>query len=216
MYKDKPIQRILKRVLDLFVSLLALIILAIPMSIIAILIGLESGRPVFFKQERVGMDGVKFTLYKFRSMKNLNEESEVFHNEDRITSIGRFIRKWRIDELPQLYNVLKGEMSIVGPRPTLPYQIERYNSRQRKRLTVKPGVTGWSQVHGDKAISWPERIEYDIWYVENWSLWLDLKIIFLTPFALLRIKGINVEKGPPPDEISDLKHGGSNYINNVG
>lgn len=174
------------------------------MLFLALLIKLESKGPVLFKQERIGKGGVPFTLYKFRSMREEGEQGSIFHDAKRVTSVGKFIRRWRIDELPQLINVIKGNMSIVGPRPTLPYQAERYNADQRRRLGVQPGITGWSQIHGDEAVGWPERIELDIWYIEKWSLWLDIKTIFLTPFALLRIRRVNVEEGPPPDELSEI------------
>ncbi|MEM2145948.1 MAG: sugar transferase [Candidatus Jordarchaeaceae archaeon] len=195
-------KRIIKRLLDLVLSIVLLLILAIPMCIIAFLIKLESEGPVLFKQKRIGKGGAPFLLFKFRSMSIGNKETASFHKKENITTVGRFIRKWRIDEIPQLLNVLKGEMSIVGPRPTLPYQVSRYDSRQRKRLDMKPGITGWAQIHGYKAISWPQKIEYDIWYIENWSIMLDLRILIRTPFALIKIKNINVEEGPPPDEIS--------------
>ncbi|MBC7248243.1 MAG: sugar transferase [Actinobacteria bacterium] len=197
-------QQTIKEVLDRILSLIALIILAIPMGIIAVLIRLESPGPALFKQERAGRDGKIFILYKFRSMKGNGGQNYTFHDEEHITTVGRLLRKWRLDELPQLINVLKGDMSLVGPRPALPYQVERYDSEQKRRLCVKPGVTGWSQIHGDEAISWPDRIKLDVWYVDHWSLWLDIKIILMTPGALLRIRKINVEKGPPPDEISCL------------
>ena len=191
--------------MDLALSAVSLIVLGAPMCLLAVLIKLESKGPVLFKQERIGKDGVPFVLYKFRSMRNETIEGAMFHDAERVTTIGRFIRKWRIDELPQLFNVLKGDMSVVGPRPTLPYQVERYDESRRRRLQVKPGITGWSQINGDKAISWPERIELDLWYVDNWSLWLDIKTMLLTPLALLRIRKVNVEEGPPPDEISEIR-----------
>lgn len=204
MDRSRGIQRIIKRLIDLIISFISLLVLGMPMCILALLIKLESRGPALFKQERTGEEGVQFTLYKFRSMREVSEKEGVFHNAERVTPIGRLIRKWRIDELPQLANVLKGDMSIVGPRPTLPYQVERYDEEQRRRLEVRPGITGWSQIHGDEAISWPERIEQDIWYIDNWSLWLDAKIMFATPFALLRIRKVNVEEGPPPDVLSEV------------
>ncbi len=204
MRGERDARRAVKRLFDVSVAAGSLLVLGLPLGCLAVLIKLESRGPVLFRQERIGKHGAPFTLYKFRSMKDEKEKEGLFHDADRVTRIGRFIRRWRIDELPQLINVLKGDMSIVGPRPTLPYQVERYDERQKRRLDVRPGITGWSQIHGDVAISWPERIELDLWYIDNWSLWLDIKTILLTPAALLRIRKVNVEKGPPPDEISEV------------
>lgn len=122
-------------------------------------------------------------------------------NEEVLTPVGKFLRRWALDELPQLFNVLKGDMSVVGPRPALPYQVERYNERQRKRLEMKPGLTGWAQVNGRNKLTWPGRIEYDVWYVENWSLWLDFKIMFLTIQALLRKNYAFSDENIVEDEI---------------
>jgi len=207
------LQLTLKRIIDVTVSLVMLAVFALPLAVIALALKLESTGPVIFKQERAGKDGKPFVLYKLRSMKTARGNGPIFHDEQSVTSVGGFIRRWRIDEMPQFVNVLKGEMSIIGPRPTLPYQAERYDSEQRKRLNVSPGLTGWSQIHGDSAISWPDRITLDVWYVDNWSLCLDLKIMLLTPAALLRIRKINVEEGPPPDEISDLPVNGGRMEN---
>ena len=143
------------------------------------------------KQERIGKDGNPFYPFKFRTMvegavsKGLGYT--VSNNDERITKTGKFLRKWGIDEFPQLINVLKGEMSLVGPRPTLRYQVEKYNEFEKKRLLVKPGLAGWALIHGRNSLSWKERIAYDVWYVEHWSLWLDIKIIFKT-FYLIFIK----------------------------
>ena len=200
-------QKAMKALLDIAASLFLLLVLGIPLACVAIAIRIDSKGPALFKQERVGKDGRVFVLYKFRSMVVANEKCNLFHNEQKVTRVGEFIRKWRIDEFPQLLNVLKGDMSLVGPRPTLPYQVKKYSKEQRGRLKVKPGVTGWSQVHGDKAISWPARIDLDLWYVKNRSFWLDVKILITTPAALLRIQSINVGEGPPPDEISELPVG---------
>lgn len=205
MDKSKEAQRTIKRLLDLALTSIAIIFLSIPSCLLVLLIKLESRGPVLFKQKRIGMNGVPFTLHKFRSMREEDGQGRIFHDAERVTSIGRVIRKWRIDELPQLINVLKGDMSVVGPRPTLPYQVERYDENQRRRLIVRPGITGWSQIHGDEAISWPERIKQDLWYVDNWTLWLDIRIMLLTPLSLLKIRKVNVEEGPPPDELSKIE-----------
>jgi len=201
------VQQALKRFFDFVVVTILLVIFSLPLVLIAFALKLESRGPAIFRQERAGRDGKVFTLYKLRSMRISKEQGDIFHEEQNVTGVGKFIRRWRIDEIPQFINVLKGDMSIVGPRPTLPYQAERYNQEQRRRLSVRPGLTGWSQIHGDFAISWPDRIALDLWYIDNWSLWLDLKIMLLTPIALLRIRKINAEEGPPPDEISELPDG---------
>jgi lipopolysaccharide/colanic/teichoic acid biosynthesis glycosyltransferase len=154
----------------------------------ALAIKLTDGGPVLYRQRRVGKDGEEFDLVKLRTMvvgaETQGEGLAVNHGDPRITSVGRFLRRLSIDEVPQLWNVLRGEMSLVGPRPTLAYQVERYTEHQRRRLEVKPGITGWAQVNGRARLRWAERIELDVWYVENRSPWLDLKILARTPLAL--------------------------------
>ena len=154
----------------------------------AIAIKLGDGGPFFFRQRRVGRNGEQFELLKLRTMVVGAERHgagyAVYRGDPRITRVGRVLRRLSIDELPQLWNVILGEMSLIGPRPTLAYQVEQYTPRQRRRLEVKPGVTGWAQVKGRATLPWDERIELDVWYVEHRSLWLDLKILARTPFAL--------------------------------
>jgi lipopolysaccharide/colanic/teichoic acid biosynthesis glycosyltransferase len=150
---------------------------------------LEDRGPVLYRQTRVGRDGADFELLKLRTMV-VGAETQgagfaVDRGDPRITRVGRLLRRTSVDELPQLWNVLRGEMSIVGPRPTLRYQVERYDARQRRRLDVRPGLTGWAQVHGRASLPWPERIELDVWYVEHRSPLLDLKILLRTPLALV-------------------------------
>lgn len=180
-----------KRVFDFLIVLISLILLSPFFLIIAVLIKIDSAGPVFFRQERIGRRGKPFYPFKFRTMVdgavNKGLGSTVSEKDDRITRIGSFLRKYGIDEFPQLINVLKGEMSLVGPRPTLRYQVEKYNDFERKRLLMKPGLAGWALIHGRNSLSWEERIKYDVWYVEHWSLWLDVKIIFKT-FYLIFIK----------------------------
>jgi lipopolysaccharide/colanic/teichoic acid biosynthesis glycosyltransferase len=151
---------------------------------------LEGGGPILYRQRRVGRDGRDFDLLKLRTMivdaERRGAGWAVDKDDPRITRVGRILRRLSIDELPQLWNVLRGEMSLVGPRPTLRYQVERYDERQRRRLDVKPGLTGWAQVNGRAALPWEERIELDLWYIEHRSAWLDLKILALTPLALFR------------------------------
>jgi lipopolysaccharide/colanic/teichoic acid biosynthesis glycosyltransferase len=155
----------------------------------AVAIRLEDRGPVLYRQTRVGQDGRDFELLKLRTMV-VGAETQgagyaVNVGDSRITRVGAFLRRTSIDELPQLLNVLRGEMSLIGPRPTLRYQVERYDERQRRRLEVPPGITGWAQIHGRAELSWPERIELDLWYVEHRSPLVDLKILLRTPLALL-------------------------------
>jgi lipopolysaccharide/colanic/teichoic acid biosynthesis glycosyltransferase len=156
----------------------------------AVAIKLEDGGPVFYRQRRVGHDGEEFDLLKLRTMvvgaEKLGAGWAVNRGDPRITRVGRVLRRLSLDELPQFWNVLRGDMSLIGPRPTLAYQVEQYTPRQRRRLEVKPGLTGWAQIHGRAKLPWDERIELDLWYVENRSAWLDLKILLRTPLALFR------------------------------
>ena len=181
MKKDRT--NILKRIIDVVLSGIGLIILLPIFAIIGIFIKLDSKGPVFFTQERVGEGGKIFRAYKLRTMVDNAEKIglgyEIKKDDERITRIGKHLR-WGIDELPQLINVFKGEMSMVGPRPALPHQVEKYSKQERRRLEVKPGITGWALVNGRNRLSWPERIKLDIWYIDHWSLWLDLKILFKT------------------------------------
>ncbi len=180
---------VVKRVMDFTVALLGLVLLAPLFALIALAILLDDGPPVFFLQERVGKGGRVFKLIKFRTMRP-GAGLFVSENDPAITSVGRFLRRWSLDELPQLVNVLLGHMSLVGPRPALPYQVARYTPRQRRRLEVRPGITGWAQVRGRNSLSWPERIELDLEYIERRSLWFDLKVLFLTLPAVIKGEGL--------------------------
>jgi lipopolysaccharide/colanic/teichoic acid biosynthesis glycosyltransferase len=157
------------------------------LALAALAIKLEGG-PVLYRQRRVGLNGEEFELVKLRTMEVGAEQKgagfAVTEGDPRITRVGRMLRRLSIDEVPQLWNVVRGDMSLVGPRPTLAYQVERYTPRQRRRLEVKPGITGWAQIHGRARLPWEERIELDVWYVEHRSPWLDLKILARTPLAL--------------------------------
>jgi lipopolysaccharide/colanic/teichoic acid biosynthesis glycosyltransferase len=176
------------RALDVTAALLGLTVASPLLAAGAIAIKLEDGGPVLFRQFRVGKDGTDFELLKLRTMIEDAERKgagyAVERGDSRITRVGRILRKTSIDELPQLWNVLRGEMSLIGPRPTLRYQVEKYDERQRQRLAVRPGLTGWAQVHGRATLSWAERIELDVWYVEHRSSRLDLRILLRTPTAL--------------------------------
>ena len=190
----------LKRTLDLGISLALLLFLAVPFAFISVTIKLNSRGPVFIRMERIGKNGKPFFPFKFRTMvKGAVEQGlgyEISQNDFRVTWVGRILRDWGLDELPQLLNVLKGEMSVVGPRPTFAYQVDSYDQRQRKRLLIKPGVTGWALVHGRNRIPWEERIEYDIWYVDHWSIWLDIKVMLKTLIVVLVTReGLYGEEG---------------------
>jgi lipopolysaccharide/colanic/teichoic acid biosynthesis glycosyltransferase len=172
------------RALDLLVASLALTLAAPLLALAAILIKLESRGPVFYRQRRVGRGGEPFELWKLRTVvpgaESMGAGIYVVEGDPRITRTGRLLRRFSLDELPNLINVLRGEMAIVGPRPTVQEQVDRYTDRQRRRLEVKPGITGWAQVNGRTSLPWPERIELDVWYVEHRSLRLDLRILART------------------------------------
>jgi lipopolysaccharide/colanic/teichoic acid biosynthesis glycosyltransferase len=179
----------LPRAADLAIAVLGLVLLSPLLLAAAIVIKLESRGPVLYRQRRVGKDGLIFELYKLRTMRQgadpVGVGTAVTAGDPRVTRIGRFLRRYSLDELPNLFNVLRGEMRIVGPRATLPAQVELYTPRQLRRLDLRPGVTGWAQIHGRAGIPWEDRIELDVWYVEHRSLLLDLRILAMTPGALL-------------------------------
>jgi len=183
-----------KRALDFTVSALALVILSPLLLVIAGLVWLRLGRPIFFKQQRPGLRGEPFTLIKFRTMRLAPiDPSDGSSDQDRLDPFGARLRSTSLDELPELWNVLKGDMSLVGPRPLLMHYLPLYSERQARRHEVRPGVTGWAQVNGRNATPWPERLEMDVWYVENRSLRLDLKILAMTLPSALRRSGVTQE-----------------------
>jgi lipopolysaccharide/colanic/teichoic acid biosynthesis glycosyltransferase len=177
------------RALDVAGASLGLALASPALAVAALAIKLEDGGPVLYRQRRVGRNGREFELVKLRTMVIGAEQQgaglAVNRGDPRITRVGRALRRLSLDELPQLWNVVRGEMSLIGPRPTLAYQVEQYTPRQRKRLEVKPGITGWAQIHGRASLPWHERIELDVWYVENRSPRVELKILLRTPLALL-------------------------------
>jgi lipopolysaccharide/colanic/teichoic acid biosynthesis glycosyltransferase len=196
----------LPRAADLLIAAVGLVLVSPLWAIAAIAIKLESRGPVLYRQRRVGKGGEVFELFKLRTMRRgadpIGVGTAVTSNDPRVTRIGRLLRRFSLDELPNLINVLRGEMRIVGPRATLPAQVELYTPRQRRRLDLRPGVTGWAQIHGRAGIPWEERIELDVWYVEHRSLWLDLKILAKTPAALLGGAG-NVAPDPYAGSSAD-------------
>jgi len=201
--RGRTFQLAVKNVCDRVLSVLILGLLAPFLLGITLAVILQSGWPAIFVQTRVGRDGRSFKVYKFRTMvlgaSDKGLMTTVAENDDRITRVGTFLRKWSLDELPQLVNVLKGDMSLIGPRPTLEYQVSQYTPRQRRRLEVKPGITGWAQVNGRNMLPWARRIELDLWYVDNFTLWLDAKILFRTIGVFLRREGLYGQDGVNDD-----------------
>lgn len=181
-----------KRLFDILFTVLALCVVAAIIGVIALFVRVNLGRPIFFSQKRPGLNEKPFILLKFRTMTAAYDaQGNVRSDVERLTSFGRFLRTTSLDELPELFNVLRGEMSLVGPRPLLLEYLDRYTPEQARRHEVKPGITGWAQVNGRNAISWEEKFNLDIWYVDHLSFWLDLKIIGLTAWKIIKSEGIN-------------------------
>jgi lipopolysaccharide/colanic/teichoic acid biosynthesis glycosyltransferase len=180
-----------KRALDLAVGGGALLVLAPVLAATAIAVRRSMGAPVLFRQERPGLGGAPFTVLKFRSMRDARDErGRLLPDAERLTPVGRFLRATSLDELPQLWNVVRGDLSLVGPRPLLMQYLPRYTVEQARRHDVKPGITGWAQVNGRNAISWEQKFALDVWYVDHWSFWLDLKILALTALKVVKRDGI--------------------------
>jgi sugar transferase EpsL len=176
-----------KRAIDLIGASAGLVVLGIPMACIAVLVRLTLGSPVIYRQPRPGLHGRTFDIYKFRTMVDATDANgDPLPNRLRITPVGRFLRRTSLDELPELVNVLRGEMSLVGPRPLRTFYLDRYTPEQARRHDVMPGITGWAQINGRNTLTWDERLALDIWYVDHASVWLDLKILMQTFFALVR------------------------------
>ncbi|WP_322509070.1 sugar transferase [Anaerolinea sp.] len=181
-----------KRLFDLTLALLALVLLSPVLLFTALAVRLGLGKPVLFRQPRPGYKGRIFTLYKFRTMRDaLAPDGTPLPDDQRLTPLGRFLRATSLDELPELFNVLKGEMSLVGPRPLLVKYLPLYTPEQTRRHDVLPGITGWAQINGRNALSWQDKFRLDVWYVDHWSFWLDVKILILTVWKVLRREGIN-------------------------
>lgn len=184
----------LKRIFDIGSTFCGLLVIAPFLIVLALLVKQKNGSPVLFCQIRPGLLGKPFLMYKFRTMtEEFDEKGELLPDNMRLTKFGVFLRSTSLDELPELFNILKGDMSLVGPRPLLMEYLERYTPDQARRHEVKPGITGWAQINGRNALSWEEKFKLDVWYVDNWSLWLDIKILFLTVLKTIRREGISAE-----------------------
>jgi len=187
--KEMPL---VKRFMDLGLTLPALILLSPLMFTLSILVAWHHGFPILFRQKRPGFKGEIFTIYKFRTMRHLlDDQGQLLPDAKRLTKLGKFLRSTSLDELPELFNILKGEMSLVGPRPLLVEYLPLYNPEQMRRHDMLPGLTGWAQVHGRNVLSWPEKFKLDVWYADHWTLWLDIKILALTLIQVLRREGIS-------------------------
>lgn len=181
-----------KRVFDLCLAVPLLVLLSPLLGIIALLVRLHLGAPILFRQTRPGFMGRPFTNFKFRTMKDLYDpQGHLLPDDQRLTPTGKFLRSTSLDELPELFNVIKGEMSLVGPRPLLMQYLERYSPEQFRRHHVLPGITGWAQINGRNALTWEEKFRLDVWYVDHWSLWLDVRILAITLWKVLKREGIS-------------------------
>jgi len=181
-----------KRLFDLILTLTGLVLISPLMGLIAVLVRIFLGSPLLFRQLRPGKDGVPFTVYKFRSMTEARDPGKhLLSDSQRMTRLGNFLRSYSLDELPEFFNVLRGEMSLVGPRPLLMQYLERYSTEQARRHEVLPGMTGWAQVNGRNALTWDDKFRYDVWYVDNGSLWLDVKILLTTLWKVITREGIS-------------------------
>jgi len=199
----------MKRIFDSLFSLISLLILMPIIIIVSILIKINIGSPVIFTQQRPGLHGKPFFVYKFRTMTNETDHNgNLLPDYKRLTGFGRLIRKLSLDELPQLFNVLKGDISLVGPRPLLMEYLELYTPEQARRHEVRPGITGWAQVNGRNAISWEEKFKLDVWYVDNQSFWLDLKILYMTVIKVFKSEGINQSGHATIEKFTGTKGGG--------
>lgn len=205
-HKASFYEKYIKRLMDIVLSGGALIILSPVLLVTAILVRTKLGSPVIFCQERPGKDEKVFKLYKFRSMTDARDENgELLPDSVRLTRFGKLLRSTSLDELPELWNILRGDMSIVGPRPLLVRYLPRYNEEQKHRHDVRPGLTGWAQVNGRNAISWEEKFRLDVWYVENLSFWVDMKTIFLTVKKVFCREGISSETAATMEEFMGTK-----------
>jgi sugar transferase EpsL len=205
---------VIKRSLDILTAGLGLLILSPLLIVIFLLILIQMGRPIIFKQMRPGLNGKPFYMYKFRTMTNeKDEQGNPLSDEQRLTRLGRFLRSTSLDELPELFNVLKGDMSLVGPRPLLMQYLARYTPEQARRHEAQPGITGWAQVNGRNAITWEEKFALDVWYVDNRSFWLDIKILAMTVVKVFKREGISAKgEATMPEFMGILKEPDIQYL----
>ena len=191
-----------KRLLDLALTIPLLVLFSPLLLVIALLVRIFHGKPVFFRQLRPGYRGRPFYVYKFRTMtEDSDEQGNLLPDTHRLTRLGNFLRSYSLDELPELFHILWGEMSLVGPRPLLMQYLGRYTPEQRRRHDVLPGITGWAQVNGRNALSWEDKFNYDVWYVDHWSVWLDIKILAITFWKVIKREGINQPGRATADEF---------------
>ena len=207
---------VLKRIFDLVVSLIGLILLSPLLIIISIAVMLFYGQPVLFRQQRPGYKNKPFFIYKFRTMADaFDSQGIMLPDAERLTWLGRFLRATSLDELPELLNVAKGDMSLVGPRPLLMQYLERYNPQQARRHEVLPGITGWAQINGRNTITWEDKFRYDVWYVDHWTFWFDMKILGLTFWKVLLREGINQPGHISAGEFMGTENESRQQINDV-
>jgi sugar transferase EpsL len=202
------VAKILKRIMDFIAAFIAIVLLSPLLLVVALLIRLKLGSPVLFRQQRPGLNGMPFTIYKFRTMisRTHDEKGNILSDDKRLTPFGLWLRSTSLDELPELFNVLKGDMSLVGPRPLMTKYLDRYTPAQARRHEVKPGITGWAQIHGRNNITWEEKFEMDVWYVDNMSLWLDMKILFCTLWQVINRQNIAKQGHATVDEFMGTKN----------
>lgn len=196
-----------KRTVDALAAIIGLLVLSPVFLIVSSLVMADLGRPVLFAQQRPGKDGKLFRMYKFRTMRDMAApDGRQLSDSERLTKLGRFLRSTSLDELPELINVLLGQMSLVGPRPLLPQYLGLYTPEQARRHEAKPGITGWAQVNGRNALTWEEKFRLDVWYVDNWSLWLDAKILLMTVVKVLKRDGISSDGHATMSEFTGTKN----------
>jgi len=199
---NRKVQLLVKRLFDVIVAAVGLILLSPLMLVLAIFVIVKNGSPILFRQTRPGLFGRLFTIYKFRTMTDAaDSQGKPLSDSERLTSFGRFLRSTSFDELPELFNVLKGDMSIVGPRPLMTKYLDRYTPEQARRHNVKPGITGWAQINGRNTVTWEDKFKLDVWYVDNWNLLIDLKIILKTVFLVLKREGVSQMNRATVDEF---------------
>ena len=196
------LSKLIKAVVDRSLAAIALILLSPFITALAIAIYFKMGSPVVFSQPRGGKDNSTFTFYKFRTMTDeRDKEGKLLPDMERLTPLGEFLRQTSLDELPQLWNVFKGDMSFIGPRPFVAAYLDRYTAEQARRHDVAPGITGWAQINGRNSISWEEKFALDLWYIDHWSLWLDLKILCLTVFKIISKEGVDEDQNTTSTEF---------------